>query len=391
VTASLTAARTRHDPPAARPVFPALDSLRAIGALAVVATHTAFQTGRVLEGPFSAALARLDSGVALFFVLSGFLLFRPLAAAAAGQGVATPVRRYLWRRALRIVPGYWLVVVACMVLLPQNRGARFSDWLLQVSFTQVYGLGLQRHGLTQMWSICTEVAFYLVLPLIGWAALGRRGRPWRPGRALAVIGLAVPVSVGWMVLVHTAPGFDVRLQAQWLPWSLPWFAVGMGLAVVHVQLRTPGAAHRWRILEDLGRAPGTCLAMALAVFALATTPISGPRSLEALPVLWESMTKGFLYSVMAGFLVLPAVFGPPAGPVQRILAWTPLRRLGDISYGIFLWHLLVLETVVRVLDQPLFTGGWAVTFGLTVAGTVVIATLAHVIVDRPARRWRNLF
>jgi peptidoglycan/LPS O-acetylase OafA/YrhL len=372
-------------------VFPALDSLRALGAFAVLATHAAFQTGRTVEGPFSAVLARLDAGVALFFVLSGFLLFRPLVAAVANGTAATPVRRYLWRRALRILPTYWLVVVAAMLLLPQNEGLGARDWGVQLSLTQVYGSGLQRHGLSQMWSLSVEVAFYLLLPVLGWLALGRRGQPWRPRRALAVVALAVPVSVGWIVAAHTLPFLDFRVHGQWLPWHLPWFAVGMAFAVVHVHTRVRQARGRWLLLDDLAAAPGTCWAMAGAVVLLASTPIAGPRSLEALPTLGQSLVKMALYAVVAGLVVLPAVFGPAESPSRRVLAWAPFRRLGDLSYGIFLCHLLVLETVVRLMGQRLFTGSWTVTFALTAVGSVVVAGVLHVLVERPVRRWRNLF
>jgi peptidoglycan/LPS O-acetylase OafA/YrhL len=391
VTSAPTLERPRSDGVRAAPaVFPALDALRALGALAVVGTHAAFQTGRTLIGPFSAVLARLDSGVALFFVLSGFLLFRPLAAAVANGRAATPVRRYLWRRALRILPTYWLVVVAALLVLPQNRDSGIKDWVAQLSLTQVYGAGLQRHGLSQMWSLCVEVAFYLVLPLLGWLALGRRGAPWRPGRALTVVALSVPVSAGWIVAAHTLPFLDIRIHGQWLPWHLPWFAAGMAFAVVHVHTRSRKAHGRWLVLDDLAAAPGTCLALAGVTFLLATTPIAGPRSLEALPTLGQSLVKMTLYTVTAALVVLPAVFGSADAAHRRVLAWSPLRRLGDLSYGIFLCHLIVLETVVRLIHQPLFTGSWAVTFGLTVLGSTVLAGAAHALVERPVRRWRNL-
>jgi peptidoglycan/LPS O-acetylase OafA/YrhL len=61
--------------------FPLLDGYRAIAATMVVATHVGFQTGAAIHGPWSGLLARLDSGVAVFFLLSGFLLFRPISAA----------------------------------------------------------------------------------------------------------------------------------------------------------------------------------------------------------------------------------------------------------------------------------------------------------------------
>src|SRR4051812_409189 len=95
--------------------LPALDAVRALGALAVVAHHVGFATGVNLSGgPWSGWLARLDVGVAVFFVLSGFLLFRPWAHAQATARERPKTLRYLWRRALRILPAYWLTVVVCL-------------------------------------------------------------------------------------------------------------------------------------------------------------------------------------------------------------------------------------------------------------------------------------
>src|SRR5436190_14296516 len=88
--------------------LPALDAVRAIGAIGVLAYHVAFNTGLSTHGTWNGVLARLDVGVALFFVLSGFLLFRPYALAAATGGTRPSTPRYLWRRAVRILPAYWL-------------------------------------------------------------------------------------------------------------------------------------------------------------------------------------------------------------------------------------------------------------------------------------------
>ena len=86
--------------------LPALDALRAVGAAAVIGTHVGFSTGAISRFEWGGLLARLDVGVAIFFVLSGFLLFRPFAAAVATGADRPSVRRYLWRRALRILPAY---------------------------------------------------------------------------------------------------------------------------------------------------------------------------------------------------------------------------------------------------------------------------------------------
>src|SRR4029079_4496393 len=107
-------------PSGAGPPVAALDALPRVGATMVVATHVAFATGRTATGPFHALLGRLDVGVAVFFALSGFLLFRPYAAAERQTGPAIPTSRYLIRRAARILPAYWLLVAAGLLLMPKN-------------------------------------------------------------------------------------------------------------------------------------------------------------------------------------------------------------------------------------------------------------------------------
>src|SRR3954464_6357298 len=117
--------------------FPTLTAARAAGAIMVVLTHCAFNTGRINDGWTGAVLARFDFGVTIFFVLSGFLLSRPWFLARA-LGVPSPSpRHYLWKRALRILPLYWVVVVAAMVIDPLNRGADWRDWVANLTLTQL--------------------------------------------------------------------------------------------------------------------------------------------------------------------------------------------------------------------------------------------------------------
>src|SRR5262245_7097105 len=100
--------------------IPALDALRALGAIGILLTHVSFATGASLNGYWGGLLARLDVQVAVFFVLSGFLLFRPFAHAVATGGQRPWVTQFFWRRAVRILPAYWITIVLCVTLLPQN-------------------------------------------------------------------------------------------------------------------------------------------------------------------------------------------------------------------------------------------------------------------------------
>jgi peptidoglycan/LPS O-acetylase OafA/YrhL len=371
--------------------FPCLDAFRALGATAVVATHAAFQTGRSVYGPFSGALARLDVGVAVFFVISGFLLFHPYAWAASTGTPAPAVRGYLWRRGLRILPAYWLTVLACLLLIPENEGgAGPGDWARYLTLTQIYHEGWPRLGLTQTWSLCTEAAFYLALPLLAAVVLGRR-RPWSGERSLRRLAMLPALTVAWAAVVGAV---DDRsgLLGNWLPGFLAWFGIGMALAVVSVQVQTrePAPDSRWRVAEQLATAPLTCWAVALGLFAIATTPLAGPRAFEAPADVWAVILKNLLYAGVATFLLLPAIFGAGPGSVlRRLFASRPARWLGRVSYGIFLWHLLALRGVTELLDRPVFTGSWLAVFSLTWLGGVALAAVSYYVVERPALRLKD--
>ncbi len=375
----------------AGPRFRHLDALRAVAVGLVVATHVAFQTGRYETGPLAGSLARMDIGVTLFFLLSGFLLFRPWALARATGTTGPAVRGYLWRRALRILPAYLLAVTAAMYLEAGNDPGDASAWLRHLTFTQVFGAGHLAHGLTQTWSLSVEVAFYLALPVLAGWVLGRRGG-WSPVVALLRLGLLAAGTVAWLVLVAHSPDLRADAAGLWLPAHLGWFAAGMALAVASVQLDVAGdrAGRGWRLLAEASTSVGACWAVALGVFLVAVTPVAGPRTLLP-PTAWESVSKHLLYGVAATLVLLPLVLHRTGqDPVRRLLASRPARWLGEISYGMFLYHLVVLTLVLDGLDRPAFTGGgFLPVFAVTLAGTVAVSAASYLLVERPFLRRKS--
>jgi peptidoglycan/LPS O-acetylase OafA/YrhL len=151
-----------------------LDGLRAIGALAVLTTHVGFHSGASLNGPFAGLLARLDVGVAIFFAISGFLLYRQHVVAWF-EGTLPPLTLpYLRNRALRILPALWVAVLLAALLVPHKDGVTWATYLQHATLTQTYFEGLAADGLTQMWSLATEAAFYLLLPVLAKLLTGVR-------------------------------------------------------------------------------------------------------------------------------------------------------------------------------------------------------------------------
>jgi peptidoglycan/LPS O-acetylase OafA/YrhL len=361
--------------------LPALDALRAVGAAAVVGTHVGFATGQIGNPTWGGVLARLDVGVALFFVLSGFLLFRPYALAVATGGDRPGAGRYLWRRALRILPAYWATVVACMLLVEENDTATTADWVRHAFLAQIYEPHALRQGLGHTWSLATEVAFYLVLPVLAMVLLGRRWRPRRTATFMAL--LAVLVTGGWIAGMAVGV-LDTGLHTMWLPSYAGWFGAGIALATAHVALATGTAPRRWQVLDDMARAPLACWAMAVCLLAVASTSVAGPRDL-AEPTAAQFGAKLAIYLAIGVLVLIPVAFGPRTA-TKSALDTGIARWLGAISYGLFLWHPLVLEMIYDLTGRPLFTGGYLTTYLLTLVGGIVVATISWYALERPLQR-----
>ncbi len=366
--------------------FPTLNAVRAIGALMVVCTHVAFNTGEVNNGWIGAVLSRLDFGVALFFILSGFLLSRPFLTARA-RGTPQPSwTHYFWKRAVRILPLYWAIVVAALLLDPANDDATWQDWVSQLTLTQIYRDDLLASSLTQMWSLCTEVAFYLVLPPLCLLLAVGRGDGLDVRRVVIRSGGLGVLAVIWQGALAPADTSDIH-YGQWLPGLLPWFLVGMVFAAVSADLAVRPRPH---LLDRWAHDLTGCWLLATAIFAIACSDVAGPRLLIP-PTGWEAVAKLLLYSGAAAFYVLPLVLGPESDTRARAWLSAPVPSwLGEISYGIFAIHMLMLNMVYLATGIELFTGRFALILALTLASTLVLASASFYLFERPVLRTKNL-
>lgn len=350
-----------------RSFLPAVEGLRACAAIGVVITHVAFQTGH------SAGLAgrlwgRFDMAVAVFFALSGFLLWRGHAAAARGLRAAPSTIHYLRSRVVRIMPAYLVSVVVILALLPAAAGASATVWLANLTLTQIYVPLTLTPGLTQMWSLAVEVSFYFALPLLALAAL--RLPPTARVPAIAAVSL---LSLGWgFVPIHTAYGVN---PLNWAPAYGCWFGAGMLLAEwVHSPI---GWAHR------VARRPVLLAAVALGAYLVAASPLAGPEGLTPATVN-QFIVRTAMGGVLAWALLAPLVLDRPDTP-HRVLASAPMVTLGRWSYGIFIWHLAALDMVFPVIGRFAFTGDMAVVLTLTLVFTVAIAAVSYALVEAPCR------
>jgi peptidoglycan/LPS O-acetylase OafA/YrhL len=364
--------------------FGALDGLRAIGALAVLSTHVGFASGDALIGPFAGPLARLDTGVAVFFVISGFMLYRPHLVATVEARPRPATGTYLWHRALRILPALWIATTLAAVLLTHGPGVGLGLYLRHAALIHIYFANHQIAGLSQMWSLATEGAFYVLLPLLAWA-LSRLGFSSRRDvlRQLMILALFGVTGPTWMAVMASSGHPSGGL---WLPGYIGWFGAGMAVAVWQVarsQGLLPGG-----FPGKLADNPGTVWAGAVAVFALATSPVAGPFGLSpASP--GQAATKNLLYAVIALLIVFPAVAAVDESSeprAVRALGGRVGHFFGDISYGVFAYHVVVLGVVERLTGHVDFTGRFATLFWLTLSASVVLATVSYRLVERPIMR-----
>ncbi len=402
------AARSRRDLPAVSGHQDALDGIRAIAAFAVLVIHVGGETGYAFTGtPASWVVSRGDIGVPIFFTLSGLLLFRPWARAVLQGGQAPKAGPYLWRRALRILPVYWAVVLIALPTLNAAHAGASWTWAQYLFLLQVYDPhpwwpGTGARGLAQMWSLSIEVSFYLALPLIaaalGW--LARRAGPdvdLRAKRLLAgITGLAAS-SYAFIVLTFY-PSKQFWLGAT-LPRLTTWFAAGMAIAVVTVWAQAePGRdGPVRRFCRTVGFSAGACWLIAALVFAIACTPIAGPEAI-AIPDVWSTEMKTALYTVVAGVVVASVAF-QPSGPTRltRLMGNRIMRFLGKTSYGMFLWQFLIIFAFFNFIHlKDTFHGGTYSTIeviGILIAVgllTIGVSAVGYVCIERPAQRLYRL-
>ncbi len=345
-----------------------LDGVRALAVGAVVAFH-AGQTWA--PGGYL--------GVDSFFVLSGFLITALLLRERSRTG-RIGLREFWGRRLARLIPALATMVLVVVIV----EGMRNPDALATLRGDAVAALGyvanwrfiIENHGyfgqtrlaslFEHTWSLSIEEQFYLVWPLL--VVVLARAR--RPRLAVGVVaGLGAAASAAATVLLARGGasnariyfGTDTRLQA---------ILIGAALAAV---LTSPeGARPRW------ARGRDTWLHL-LAIAGLAGTALLWANLDGGSPTLFRG---GITVAALATAAVIPSLVVAPNGIVGRVLGVGPLRALGLISYGVYLWHwpiqLLVTRSAVGWQGTPLIV--------LRAVLTVAAATLSYVCIERPLRQ-----
>jgi peptidoglycan/LPS O-acetylase OafA/YrhL len=385
--------------------FPCFDAFRFFGMTMVLVVHATFATRpwvqEHLPDWLQAVLERMDVGVAIFFVISGFLLFRPFVARQLDARPPVRMRSYLRRRTLRVVPGYWFALTACVVVLGQLLGSAknaFLYYFLLFPFASqdvALGGGPGHEGdyaIPQAWSLTAEFVFYLMLPLLAlWLIrLGARKAKTVQVRNALVVALALYL-VGQLFRVYflTAHPSWERVATIWPPNWVDFFAIGMAMATFSAWEHDSGRLPR--ILQFLGDHPVTSWVSAASVGVVCCSfraPII-PGEYGA-----EYWFRWFLFGIFACFLLAPAMFGDQTrGRARRVLASRPLVYLGTVSLGFYLFHLALLFNVQDWLapagTSGDFYGSLPTVFTLTFLASIAAASISYLLVERPFLRLKD--
>lgn len=376
-------------PPPRHPRFPLTVGLRGVPALAILIGHAWFFNGGFggfTESIPNRAMVRMDGLVALFFLLSGFLLYRPMIAHRSGGPAAPRVADYAKRRFLRLYPAYW-VVLTVLAIYPGLYGVFSGDWWAFYTLTDFLDVDNlhgscpidQRFycGLPQSWTLGVDLSFYIALPFYAaFAALivrGRETRSWmRIELALLAVLAAASVVLGGAASLREEDWFRFTLLGHFY-----WFAIGLALAVISVAY---SGSKPPRVLRVAAARPELCWAGGFAIY-LVTLFSFYPAPFPVAPFTdLEYAELNLLQGVAAGLFFLPAVFGNPnRGVPARILGHPVLMWVGLISYGILLWHVTVAVSLGVVGAD---TGFWTVLL-LGSALTIPLAAASYYVVERP--------
>jgi peptidoglycan/LPS O-acetylase OafA/YrhL len=339
------------------PYWPALDGLRGLSLLAVLAFHggLGWANGGLL-------------GVSVFFTLSGFLI-TSLALAERRDTGGVAVTAFWARRARRLVPASILALLLAtwvgVVVLPDPQlGALAADIrasLLQVANWRFIDQGAPYADLSLVpspvqhyWSLAIEEQFYVVFPVL--AAVTLRRRPAVLGAAFAgLVTLAVVQHLRIDDVERVYYGTDTRAAE---------LAAGGLLALAWPRLRSHPALERWRLADAAG----------------AVGLVAGAALVAGVPQGRRGIYEGGLtaFAVVSCLLVVAAIAGPLAG---RVIGAPPLVQLGKISYGGYLYHF----PLFLLLDEARLGVGGYPLLAVRVAATVALAWVSYRFVERPIR------
>ncbi|MCU1393296.1 MAG: acyltransferase [Ilumatobacteraceae bacterium] len=345
--------------------LPAIDGLRAFAVGAVLLFHADHLSGGFL-------------GVDTFFVLSGFLITRQMLQEVDKTGRIS-LRQFWSRRARRLLPAL-LLLIAVATLVAAEWGTAGQRLKIRNDAPWALGFALNWHHiagsadywaslaspspLTHLWSLAVEEQFYLIWPLVVVALIWRRTNRERSVLVGSLVGAVL--SFALMALVYSPTdstrayeGTDTRIGA---------LLIGAMCATTIVTRRSE------LVLARLHRYIGVIVVAPVLVLAWMWLRVDGRNS-------WLYRGGFLLHAVLVALLLLAVSSETGSNWLQTVLRQRPIRWLGQLSYGLYLWHWPIY---VALRPERVHLSRWPLT-ALRLAITLAAATLSFYAVERPIR------
>lgn len=379
----------------ARTRIPGADGLRAIACLLVVWHHTAQKLNPEGLSPLVGAVhflgMRGEVGVSLFFVLSGCLLSAPFWTSFVESKPFPSMKRYALNRAARIAPAYWLNLIICNILAVVLFNLEFNWQKLASAFLFINSYHFSTFFPSEingpLWSIGLEVSCYLLLPIVLYAIFNTAKSTSRAfvGLITAILVLQVlnPLIIQFFMTDNNQKGWQFGIDGgakQWLPyWNISTFftqfLIGSLAALVIAHLRSKQT--KPNRLFDLAFITAAAAAIILIVARL--TPGS-PDSFTQQPYV-----SPFFAIFTAGLLV----FGSHSKFVARVLDNPLFSWLAKLSFGIYLWHVVVIEIIARKFIEDYVYFGltdvwqWVLISAMVLGISIAIAVASWRLLESP--------
>ena len=368
----------------------ALDSLRGLSTILIVVYHISFVSGYTVAHANSsgAYIDRLNIGVAIFFVLSGFLIFRPFAHSLIHGSPLPKTRNYYLKRAARILPGYWLalfVLAGLDALTIVNTSGFIRNVFIVHSFTEHNVFT----GIRQAWTLVIEMSFYVVVPAFAYVFVRqtkRRNGPVVVSTLLKALSFLFLGAYAFRLFIHQIDFWFLDTAHIWLPSHMDTLALGMGLAVL---VEAPASAKTLlKVKNFIANHTGSFVVCSVFVWLISANinmAIGLNRTEFHIDLLGH-----FLYGIASVLLVAPFCVDSQALLVKavsfRLFTW-----LGTISYGIYLWHMAFLggNFAEKYMPYTENDGQVLLRFLVVLPASIAIASLSYYVLERPIMRAIN--